>query len=266
MTFLGIELDTTSQIARLPHDKLTALVAELHSFASLHQLQHTCTKRQLLSLIGKLSFACKVIPAGRIFLRRLLDLAHSVDDLNTSLVFNPEAHLDVHWWLCLVEQWNGTAFFLEPAWVPASDLQLFSDASSTIGYGAYWNGAWLNQRWPPELMHHSIEWKELYAIVIACEVWGSHWRRKRILFHCDNMAIVRIWETGLSRNSQLMYLVRALFFVAASNNFNVLIHHIPGIDNSVADALSRFQVAKFRALAPDADTNPTPIPAKLTLT
>ena len=66
MTFLGIELDTASQIARLPQDKLITLVAELHSFASLYQLQQTCTKRQLLSLIGKLSFACKVIPAGRI--------------------------------------------------------------------------------------------------------------------------------------------------------------------------------------------------------
>ena len=34
-----------------------------------------CTKYQLLSLVGRLSFVCKVIPVGRIFLRRLLDFS-----------------------------------------------------------------------------------------------------------------------------------------------------------------------------------------------
>ena len=50
----------------------------------------------MLSLIGKLSFACKlVIPAGRIFLRRLLDTAHSVHDLDTKFHIDNEALLDI---------------------------------------------------------------------------------------------------------------------------------------------------------------------------
>ena len=126
-------------------------------------------QRQLLSLIGKLSFATKVIPAGRIFLRRLLDLAHSVPSLEDSLIIGPEAVLDIQWWLVFAQSWNGTAFFLNPAWTLAPDVHLFTDASSTIGYGAYWAGQWFNQRWPQQLEHHSIEWKEMYAILIACE-------------------------------------------------------------------------------------------------
>ena len=62
LTFLGVELDTTSMTARLPQDKLTALLSELHHFAAIYQSNQSCSKRDLLSLIGKLAFACKVIP------------------------------------------------------------------------------------------------------------------------------------------------------------------------------------------------------------
>ena len=35
----------------------------------------SCQKRSLLSLIGRLSHACKVVVAGRIYLRRMMDSA-----------------------------------------------------------------------------------------------------------------------------------------------------------------------------------------------
>ena len=45
-----------------------------------------------------------------------------------------------------------------------------------------------------------------------------------------------------------------------------MITHIAGVNNSIADALSRFQMQKFHQLAPDADDNePTPTPTLLTL-
>ncbi len=141
-----------------------------------------------------------------------------------------------------------------------SSRQNVLHASGTLGFGGYWNGPWFSQAWPPHLVTKPIEWKELYAIVIACETWGSQWSGKRILFHCDNQPIVKVWDSGLSRSSDLMHLVRALFFIAAHNNFNAMIRHIRGLDNSITDSLSRLQLARFRSLAPHA----TPIPAKLT--
>ena len=99
---------------------------------------------------------------------------------------------------------------------------------------------------------------------MACETWGKHWAGKRILFHCDNKAVIEVWQSGLSRSPQLMALVRALFFVAAKGNFHVLVRHIAGIDNSIADALSCLEIRKFRQLVPQAAREPTPIPAMLT--
>ena len=67
-------------------------------------------------------------------------------------------------WQEVASSWNGVAFFLDPTWTPASELQLYTDASGTLGFGGYWNGAWFSQPWPPHLAAKPIKWKELYAM------------------------------------------------------------------------------------------------------
>ena len=51
-----------------------------------------------------------------------------------------------------------------------------------------------------------------------------------------------------------------LFFSGATHNFTILVSHIAGTDNSIADSLSRLQMARFRQLAPAADLAQMPIP------
>lgn len=143
-------------------------------------------------MIGKLAFACKVIPAGHIFIQCLLDTAHLVDGLPATIVIDDDAAQDIHWWLPFAQSWNGTALFLQPDWMPAHHLQLYTDTASITGFSAYWNGEWFAQRWPLHLYNKSIGFQELYAIVMACEAWGHQWATKRILFHCDNIAVVQV--------------------------------------------------------------------------
>ena len=71
LMFLGILIDSNLMECSLPPAKLSELVTELHTWSS----RKKCIKRELLSLTGKLNFACRIIPAGRIFLRRLIDLS-----------------------------------------------------------------------------------------------------------------------------------------------------------------------------------------------
>ena len=78
ITFLGITIDTTLQQLRLPPDKLQEMTLLIKSWLG----KHKTTKRDLLSLIGKLSFAAKVVPSGRLFLRRLIELSTTVSELH----------------------------------------------------------------------------------------------------------------------------------------------------------------------------------------
>ena len=216
------------------------------------------TKQELLSLIGTLSFAAKVVPAGRTFLRRMIDLSTTVDTLQAAVPFSEPFQLDLQWWRAFVTPWNGRSFFFLPNWTLSADLDLYTDSSGTIGYGAYCQGHWFNGRWTPAQLSHSIQWKELYPIVLAAYIWGEHWSTLRIRLLCDNQAVVHCIVTGTSRCPHLMSLLRNIFILAARHNFNISAQHIPGIHNNIADSLSRFLMQDFRNQAPLASPTHAP--------
>ena len=254
LTFLGISLDSVAMKASITPERKAELAAAITAL----QGKHTCTKRQLLSLIGKLAFACKVVPPGRIFLRRLIDLSTTVGPLHHHVTLNNEARADLHWWCIFLPDWPGSSLLLESHWSRAPDMELYTDASN-LGYGAFWAGRWFSEPWPHTHLGFPIAWKELYAILVACSTWGEAWQRKRILFHCDNASVVAIWQTGSCKSRPLMTLVRTLFFIAAKGNFHISITHIAGVRNCIADHLSRLSMQGFRQLAPAANLLPTPV-------
>ena len=152
LTFLGIVLDTSAQQLRLPPDKLEELTGLIRSWLS----RHKATKRELLSLIGKLSFAAKVVPAGRLFLRRLIDLSTTVRKLHHHISLNAEARADIRWWDSFLPSWNGVTMFLDQEWTAADSLQLYTDASGSLGFGAHFNGAWFRVTGSHTNASHSV--------------------------------------------------------------------------------------------------------------
>ena len=63
-----------------------------------------------------------------------------------------------------------------------------------------------------------------------------------------------------------MDLVRFLVLISMKHNFLVRARHVPGVNNEIADALSRFQVQRFRELTPGTDQTPCIIlPSFMTL-
>ena len=146
LTFLGIVLDTVTVEASISSECKASLLTAICSFCSLRK----CTKWELLSIIGKLSFACKVIPARCIFLCRLIDLSSSVSKLYHHIHLTNEACLDLLWWSDFLPSWSGTSMILDSKWTFSSAMQLFTDASRSKGWGAYWANHWVLAKWSPE--------------------------------------------------------------------------------------------------------------------
>ena len=172
--FLGILLDTIAMEARLPQDKLERLTKMVDDWLA----RRTASKSDLQSLLGHLYAAAKVVPPGRTFTRRLVDHLKQAGAAE-AIQLSEEALADLRWWQQYLGDWNGKSFFQEPFFTPAADIQLFTDASGTIGFGAYFNGNWLNGRWTPEQAKWTIAWKELYAIAIAAAAWAPFFQRKK---------------------------------------------------------------------------------------
>ena len=261
MTVLGIELDTQALEMRLPADKLFEIKARLNEWA----VSPSCTKHQLLSLIGLLSFASKVVAAGRTFTRRLIHTSTTVTGLDEEVHLDADAQADIRWWKEFLPHWNGRALLRDPVWSKPPDFELYTDASG-LGFGGFFQSAWFCQEWGPEHQHgpvSSIMWREMYPIAVAAQLWGPQWQTKKILLHCDNQAVATAWESGSCRNLEVMNLIRTTLRIAARYNFILLIRHISGIDNSIADALSRLQLSRFRSLAPSANPDPVPLPTQI---
>ena len=70
-----------------------------------------------------------------------------------------EACLDMHWQLDFLSHWPGKTLILESHWTPSTRMQLFTDASRTIGWGTYWCGRWLQGKWSKVQLHMGISWK-----------------------------------------------------------------------------------------------------------
>ena len=130
ITYLGIEINSNLLTMSVPKDKYDELMV-VTSWLE----KKTCTKRQLLSLIGKLSFICKVVRPGIIFLRRLIDLSMSVQRLSHHININKQVREDIKWWWDFLPTWNQKSLIPESFQITSADIQLFTDASSA-GFGA----------------------------------------------------------------------------------------------------------------------------------
>ena len=77
---------------------------------------------------------------------------------------------------------------------------------------------------------------------------------------CSNVSLVHILNKQSSRSDRVMSFLRPLVLSALQNNIQFKAKHVSGIDNKIADAISRKQWESFRRLAPHADMDPSPIP------
>ena len=134
LQYIGIILNTERMEARLPGDKLSRIIIILVMFKNKHNI----SKRELLSLLGHLNFASRVIPQGGSFVAYLLSLAASVKQLHQYV------RLDTAMWHRCLTEWNGVALFLDKEVIKAVDFTLYTDAAAKVGYGGFFRNRWFH--------------------------------------------------------------------------------------------------------------------------
>ena len=255
LPYLGIEINTVDMRLAVPAEKLKAILELLPKWCN----RRTATKQQILSLIGKLHHISMVVRPGRLFLRRLINLSKTVKHLTHHVNLNKEAREDIHWWCEWLPTWHSTAIIPESRIIRSTDICLFTDASG-LGLGAVYGNKWIQAEWPTEFQEKDIDFKEAFALVAAACTWGANWAGHRVIIVTDNQSITQIWDKGTTPAPDIMAVVRKLFLVAVTHDFSLALKHIRGHYNPLADALSRFQMSRFRELHPKAEAVPAHIP------
>jgi hypothetical protein len=193
------------------------------------------------------------VQLARSFLRRFIScrFAHRVSGSDRVLL-SADLKADLRWWCEFAERWNGVEMMEPNRSVSApSDLQLFTDASGGM-VGGFFAPDWFQLPIPSRWLSCSIGEKELLAVVVAAFTWGVRLRGMHVSFRVDNESARAAVNSRSSRHPGMMALIRALLFAACSFHFSFDAFRVPGVDNAIADALSRDLVSRFRALAPQA--------------
>ncbi|XP_069120279.1 uncharacterized protein [Argopecten irradians] len=255
LPFLGITLDAIVMESRLPQDKLSKCKALCHDF----KCRKKVTLKELQSLIGTLQFATSVVIPGRPFLRRMIDLTKGIKKSGHKIRLNAGGRADMALWAEFLDKFNGKNFFLSDIWETSETIQLFTDASASIGFGAVFKDEWLYGVWAPNITKPHINALELYPIVAAIYTWGHQVENTAIWLFTDNMSLVSVLNSQSSRDPVIMTMVRALVLKCLHHNILIKAQHIEGRKNILADALSRLQIKRFKELLPSANPQPTPV-------
>ncbi|KAM3926861.1 uncharacterized protein RB166_009695 [Leptodactylus fuscus] len=202
--------------------------------------------KELQSLLGKLNFACRIIPMGRVFNRRLAAATLGVSHPHHFVHLGKELRGDLRVWHSFLVNYNGRSLIRNKV-VDSVDMDLFTDAAGSVGFGAYCQGRWCFGMWPPS-------WVE--------SGWDK-FRDKKVRFNCDNLGVVQAINNLSASSPPVVCLLQKLVLLCLSLNAWVVASHVPGVFNCVADAISRSQWKRFRELAPEAEEVGDPFPEDL---
>ncbi len=239
LTFLGITIDTRSMTLSLPKQKLQEVTALLTDFAA----RRRASRRQLQSLAGKLNWCCQVIPAGRPYLRRILDTMLRLKKQSHKAQLTTAFRLDIQWWRTFLDAFNGTLSCLPPT----KTFSLQVDACNS-GCGLLLEGDWAYYNWSvdfPHLASLHINHKETVAIVLAALRWAPLWQNCTLNVYTDSVTAKAAINKGYSKNKTVMAFLRQLFWLSAMYQFRIRAYHVAGCRNTIPDTISRLSTRGF---------------------
>ena len=205
--------------------------------------------------------SCRQIPFFKIYLNPwIITLRHDLNAIHSK----KRMLLSIEMILKVLQQsdafrttfgWHNVLFPRQRAkYETDGDVVIHSDASSTFGMGAVdgRNGRYYSLKYSEIKMSGirdgtdsmDITFQELWAIVIAAQLWGKEWSGKVVFFLVDNFGVSSILSKKessslYSHRNDLLTLLHILCGLAQKHGFHFWSKWIPRDENREADRLSK---------------------------
>ena len=162
-------------------------------------------------------------------------LVNMVAKFSTTLSLTKEAKNDLTWWTSLDRHMTMESP-LYP-WVP--NMIIESDASNT-GWGARQGEIQTGGRWSATETSNHINYLELLAAFLAVQCFAKQKYNITILLKMDNVtAVTYINKMGGTHSQKLSQLALSIWNWSLQRNIFLILEHLPGKQNTVADKESR---------------------------
>ena len=234
IVFLGILLEFKYHWLAVPEDKWKKAVQLLEYFAT----RQKTTVKEVQRLAGLLNFLNRTIHLGRVFTRRIYaKTSAKITNLKPHhhMRIDEEFKADCAMWFPFLTGSHGGGkipatyrpFINIKGIITAEDVSFYTDASANkiLGFGGVLkNTHWFYNQWEQgfvDICNPSIEYLELYIVLVGLNLWAEHFQNSRIVIHCDNMAVVGMVNKTSSSCRRCMHLLRLLVLNALKFNFRV---------------------------------------------
>ena len=236
---LGIEYDSLSGTRRYPPDKRTWMLDHLEQW----RLKDQATPNDLLSLMMRLLWASAVVLYMRPKLNYGFGLLRHGRRYQRQIRLDGTFHYYLDWCRLAIQGWQTVPLVWADEWMKGC-VKAWASDSSGHGFGGalqvspkHWlvfAGAWteLERQWL------DINTLELVGVFFAQVLFGSRFHTMRLTFDCDNEASTTVINSGKARGPMAVALHWCQLRWA---QLSQLVHaiHIPGVTNTLPDALSR---------------------------
>ena len=239
------------------------------------------TVKELQQLCGYLNFLTQAIFPGRMFTCRMYSKYSNIAKLpglkchrhvipiqskprlrqHHHICLDKEFRLDCEVWQHFLNINSATVInrpmidLTEPP-QSAAELFFYSDASASeaLGFGCVMkNTNWICAQWELGFITQhrpSIEYLKLFAVCAGVLTWERELSNRRMLIHCNNMAVVSMLNNLTSSCEWCMHLLRILVLNGLQFNRRIFAVYVKSSANVLADALSRGQWVCFHWEAP----------------
>ena len=277
LEYLGLLLDLLNQTLQVPEEKRKKNIKRIDKLISVFRKRKSTTVKKIQKVAGSLNFICAAIPAGRVFIADLYKLTRAKDGATAKQSHHRRISREVYEDLLVFRtfldehakpQYRSIPFLVKQQ-VFQEELQLFADASGAAGngFGCVFQNHWAFGNWSQtSIFRHinpNIALLELFAIVVAVELWAESLSGKSIILRSDNSATVSSINTMKSEIPAAQVLLKHMAIKCLLHQLFFKAVHIRGVDNGPSDLLSRGRIQAFKNLCPAANPRPTPLPAAL---
>ena len=235
---LGILINTVEGTMSVPPERMK----DIHSLLHQWKRKQKSTKVELQSLIGVLQYVTKCVWQSRVFLNRMLELLRSFHDSDTSKTLSISFKKDVNWWWVFMERFNGVSYIPDESWNEPDVV--FSTDSCLSGCGGTYDKEFFHATFPENIRDQNlpIHQLEMLAVLVGVRFWGKYCAGGKIQIFCDNESCVKVLNSGRTRDPFLGACLREIWLEASQFGFELRAIHLPGVENRVADWLSRWDV------------------------
>ena len=234
--FLGEHYRTDLGLIFPPEEKFQSLCQKILIFSN----SPSVTARQFSQLLGFLNSLADVVPLGRLHIRPLQfflqehwDSASQVWEALVPILPVLLPHLD--WWTHRENVLTGVALLH-----PVPSLTLYTD-SSLQGWGAFLEGKSVSGVWSLVQQQEHINLLEMRAVLLALQHFKTLPVSKAVVLATDNTTVVAYLQNqGGTCCHALFLLCKEILLLCLLSHIHLVVRHIPGTFNVLADCLSRF--------------------------